>query len=98
MSLSAGAEWVSALGVASLPVLVDSAIKGSAILAMACIANLFVRRASAATRHLAWFLALVGLLGLPVFSVALPAWQVLPGWLGVPQPPRFRVLDRVSSV
>ena len=83
MSLSADVAWLSALGAAGLPVLVDSAIKGSAILAMACIASLFVRRASAATRHVLWFLAMVSLLVLPVLSLVLPGWHVLPAWVNV---------------
>jgi beta-lactamase regulating signal transducer with metallopeptidase domain len=76
---------LSALGSAWLPVLVDAAVKGTVILIVASVVSLLVRRASAAARHLVWFLALVGLLGLPALSVALPGWQVLPGWFGVGQ-------------
>jgi beta-lactamase regulating signal transducer with metallopeptidase domain len=85
MALSSGMEWLSSLGAAWLPVLVDATVKGTVILIVASVVSLLVRRASAATRHLVWFLALVGLLGLPALSVALPGWQVLPGWLGVGQ-------------
>ena len=74
---------LSALGSAWLPVLVDAAVKGTVVLIVASVVSLFVRRASAATRHLVWFLALVGLLGLPALCVALPGWQVLPGWFGI---------------
>jgi hypothetical protein len=56
---------LSALGSTWLPVLVDTAIKGSAVLVVACIVGLFVRRASAATRHMVWFLAMVSLLAMP---------------------------------
>ena len=33
-------------------------------------------RASAATRHFVWTLAIAGLLLLPIFTAALPAWEV----------------------
>jgi len=66
---------LSALGSTWLPVLVDAAAKGTAVLVVACIAGLFVRRASAATRHLVWFLAMVSLLALPGLSMVLPGWQ-----------------------
>jgi beta-lactamase regulating signal transducer with metallopeptidase domain len=78
-------EWLSSLGAAWLPVLADAAVKGTVILIVAFVVSLFVRRASAATRHLVWFLALVGLLGLPALSVALPGWQVLPDWFDLGQ-------------
>ncbi|MCX5676785.1 MAG: M56 family metallopeptidase, partial [Planctomycetota bacterium] len=81
MSLSSGAALLSALGAAWLPVLVDAAVKGTVVLVVALVVSLLARRASAAARHLVWFLALVGLLGLPALSVALPGWQVLPGWI-----------------
>ncbi|KPK79636.1 MAG: hypothetical protein AMJ81_12980, partial [Phycisphaerae bacterium SM23_33] len=42
-----------------------------------------MRKASAAARQLVWLLAMASLLVLPVLSVALPAWQVLPGWARV---------------
>jgi len=71
---------LSALGATWLPVLVDAAVKGTAVLVVACIAGLFARRASAATRHLIWFLAMVSLLAMPVLSMVLPGWQVLPEW------------------
>src|SRR5215207_1881798 len=46
-----------------------------------CIAGLAAasplgRRASAATRHLVWLLAIVALLALPLFAAVLPAWRV----------------------
>ena len=33
-------------------------------------------RASAAARHLAWTLVVAGLLGLPLLSAVVPAWEV----------------------
>jgi len=95
MALSSGIALLSVLGAAWLPVLVDAAVKGTVILIVASIVSLFVRRASAAARHLVWFLALVGLLGLPALSVALPGWQVLPGWFDLG---RTAALDTQEAV
>jgi len=66
-----------------LYVLADAGLKGVAVLALAFLAAGLLRRASAAARHLVWFLAMVGLLVLPVLSLALPAWRALPTWAGV---------------
>ena len=50
-------------------------VKVSLLLGAAgCVAALLRRRASAATRHLIWNLALVGALTIPVASIALPGW------------------------
>ncbi len=38
------------------------------------------RRASAAARHLVCLLTLAALLALPLLSVALPGWRLLPGF------------------
>src|SRR6267142_5981346 len=67
--------------------LVDSAVKGTALLVLAAIATLILRRDSAATRHLVWLLALVAMLVVPVLSALLPQWRVLPEWAGIsPEP------------
>jgi beta-lactamase regulating signal transducer with metallopeptidase domain/biopolymer transport protein ExbD len=69
---------------ASLPAMLDSAVKGTALLALITLLVLFMRKTSAATRHLAWLLGIAGLLLLPLLSVALPGWRVLPAWASVP--------------
>ncbi len=74
----------SLLAVAALPgasslVLVDTAVKGTALLMLASVAAMLLRRDSAATRHLVWLLAIVAMLVVPVLSVMLPHWRVLPG-------------------
>ena len=58
--------------------LADAAFKGLVLLALIAFATLFMRRTSAARRHLAWTLGVVGLLVLPLFSAALPSWSVAP--------------------
>ncbi len=67
-----------------LPMLLDASLKGFVILALAGTVTLLMRRALPATRHLVWLLALAGLLVLPVLSVSLPGWQVLPSWTKLP--------------
>src|SRR5579864_1259675 len=52
------------------------ALKSSAVLAVAWLVALALRRRSAAMRHLAWTAALAAVLVLPLFSVSLPAWRV----------------------
>src|SRR3954447_3184968 len=69
-------------GTSSL-LLVDSAVKGTALLLLAGVLALMLRRDSAATRHLVWLLAIVALLLVPVLSAMLPGWRVLPEWAGV---------------
>src|SRR5690349_3656764 len=65
---------------ASSLLLVDSAIKGTALLMLAAVVALILRRDSAATRHLVWLLAIVAMLAVPGLSAMLPQWRVLPEW------------------
>jgi beta-lactamase regulating signal transducer with metallopeptidase domain len=66
-----------------LGLLLAAAVKGALILLIAVVLNFALRRASAASRHLVWSLALASLLALPILSFWLPSWQVavLPGRL-----------------
>ena len=70
------------LGASSL-LLLDSAVKGTALLLLAAVAAIILKRDSAATRHLAWLLAMVAMLIVPVLSAMLPEWRVLPVWAGI---------------
>jgi len=72
---------------ASSLLLVDSAIKGTALLVLAAIAAMILRRDSAATRHLVWLLAIVAMLVVPVLSAMLPQWRVLPEWASISPKP-----------
>ena len=63
--------------------LCDVAVKGVVVLVLAMVLTATMRRASAAARHLVWLLAVLSLLALPVLSVCLPAWHVLPRWSGL---------------
>ncbi len=64
-----------------LPVFVDAAIKGALLLALAWAATRPMRRSSAAARHLMWLVAVSGLGALPILSLLLPGWNVLPEWM-----------------
>ena len=56
---------------------IEAAFKTSLLLAAAAATNaLLARRTSAASRHLVWTLAVVGLLVLPILSAALPSWEI----------------------
>ena len=53
----------------------DASVKSVLILAFAALVILCLRRASAGTRHLVWFLGLLSLLFLPLLSWIVPAWH-----------------------
>jgi hypothetical protein len=58
------------------PLLVENAIKGSALLALAGLVNLALRRRSAAQRHITWAVAIAGLLLMEPLSLWFPARTV----------------------
>lgn len=80
---------------ASSLLLMDSAIKGSVLLALAAVVALLLRRDSAATRHLVWMMAIVALLIVPILSATLPQWRVLPTWMSS-QRPTVAAIESVS--
>ena len=55
--------------------LLDALLKSFIVLALAGAVCALWRRASAATRHLLWFLAVASLPCLPLLNTTLPAWQ-----------------------
>ena len=63
---------------AMMQIFADAALKGAALLMTASAATAFMRNASAAKRHLVWAVAISALLLIPVLSLVLPAWHVLP--------------------
>ena len=65
-----------ALARTALAVLFDLTLKGALILALAGLLTHGLKKASAATRHLIWSLALCSVLLLPALTVMLPAWRV----------------------
>ena len=59
-----------------LSLLVDVSVKSLALLAAAGLVRLLLRRASAASRHRVWLLAIGSLVSLPLLSATLPEWPV----------------------
>ena len=79
-------------GSAALAYLIEAALKGTALLTLAALVVLALRRGSAAHRHLAWACALAGLVALPILLAVLPGWRVIApalAWLspGTQPPP-----------
>ncbi len=60
--------------------LLDATIKGTVILLMAAFVCLVRRGDSAATRHFVWATAVCLLGAMPLLSLILPQWRVLPAW------------------
>ncbi len=59
------------------PAALSIVVKASLVLGLAAMVQwVWGRRASAATRHLLWMLAVAGVLLLPAMSLVLPAWNV----------------------
>ncbi|HKV11237.1 MAG TPA: M56 family metallopeptidase [Thermoanaerobaculia bacterium] len=76
--------------------LLDASAKGLALCLAALAVAATLRRASAATRHLVWRIAFVGLLALPVVAALTPAWRVplpVPEEMTAPLP----AVERVSE-
>ena len=59
-----------------LKLLIDATMKSFVILAVAGLLGFILRRHSAAVRALIWGLAILGCLVVPLFSFALPQWEV----------------------
>ena len=59
-----------------LKFLIDATMKSFVILAVAGLLGFILRRHSAAVRALIWGLAILGCLVVPLFSFALPQWEV----------------------
>lgn len=75
--------------------LLDISAKGFALCLAALAVTSTLRRASAATRHLVWRLAFVGLLALPGLAAFTPAWRVP---LPVPQEAAVRLTDALPGI
>ena len=79
---------MNALMIHSLPtLLLGFLIKSTLLLLAAWGAGCLLRRASAATRHLAWSVALGGVLLVPLLSLSLPQWKVAWGHVSAAAPP-----------
>lgn len=70
---------IASMSLLFVPIL-DATIKGTVVLLLAGLVCLILRRDSAATRHLVWATAVMLLLAMPLLSLWLPQWRVLPNW------------------
>lgn len=59
-----------------MAVVVDVTCKATCVLLLACVTNWFLRRRSAAARHLVWCLALLSLPLIPALACTLPSWKI----------------------
>ena len=70
--------------------LLDTALKGSILIAAAAIVAHFLRGRSAAARHAVWTAAVVGHLAIPLFALVMPQWTVpilpVPSWVSASPP------------
>lgn len=66
------------------PMALDATIKASIVLVAAAIICRLAYRASAATRHFIWLLAIVAISVLPLLSRVLPRWHVIPAGVAMP--------------
>ena len=73
--MPAGLTTLNGLDGLMLPA-VDALVKVTLVLGLAAAASFVLGRASAATRHLVWSLALASAVVIPVLSFALPRWQL----------------------
>lgn len=62
------------------PFLADGALSSVLVLLLAWAVARILKTSSAAVRHFVWCQAVAGLALLPIFSLVLPSWRVLPNW------------------
>jgi beta-lactamase regulating signal transducer with metallopeptidase domain len=64
--------------------LVDAALKSFVLLALTALTVGMMRRASAAAKHLVWFLGILGVLVLAPISTVVPGWHIFLSWPATP--------------
>src|SRR5262249_23754040 len=103
MSISA----IQAMPPGSWLSIADAIVKATLLIGAGALRALLLRRASAASRHLAWTLALASAPALPALWLALPRWQLpivtltgaaAPTQAIAPQPPMSHRQDRAAGI
>ena len=79
------------------PMALDATIKASIVLVAAAIICRLAYRASAATRHFIWLLAIVVISVLPLLSRVLPRWHVIPAGVAMPAALALQVHTELPS-
>jgi beta-lactamase regulating signal transducer with metallopeptidase domain len=80
----------------ALPVLIDAALKGAILVAIAALAAYVLRKRSAASRHAVWTAAVIGHLAIPVLMLILPAWRI-PLLPAAPWTPQASVVSQPAA-
>lgn len=68
-------------------ILIDSSVKGAVLLSLTAFGLACWRSSSGAIRHSVWCIALTGLLGMPILSLIVPGWTILPAWMNTQTAP-----------
>jgi outer membrane protein assembly factor BamB/beta-lactamase regulating signal transducer with metallopeptidase domain len=92
-----GYSFLDSAGILSFPAIAGGAVRGFVLLAFAALCAILFRRASAASRHALWTMALAGLLAIPPLSALIPGWRVLPPSLDLGTSPAEPSAPRVGS-
>jgi|GEM_PF-5259971 len=69
-------DLLSSLANNAFLILGDAAIKGLIILLVVTVCLMFIKKTSAARRHLIWVLGLFVVGVMPIMSYCLPRWQI----------------------
>ena len=80
--LSVTIVGTSSAGMACLWLL-DASAKSLILLTLGAVACCLLTRASAAVRHWVWATTMLGLMIMPVATLLLPEWRILPSWLAI---------------
>ena len=97
-------NWLSTLAPdwsQALTFLVDNALKGAVVIAIAAVVAWMLRRNTAAVRHSVWSAAIAAQLVIPVLSAVLPTWRVpvitQPAWIAPAEPTVSAPNDSIAS-
>ena len=90
----------SMFGIVAGTSLILTALKASVIMGLGFLTVLALRNANAATRHMVWALTFGAVLVLPLASMVMPNWSILPGgsWAGALQPAVGAQVDAAPEV
>ena len=91
-------QFVLPLSLVTWPVLVDAGVKGLILSIAVGICVLASRKRSASVKHAIWLTGMCALLVLPMLTLCLPAWRILPEWYVVSEREDFPVTETALVV